>query len=166
MEKSIRPLVLLLTLLLLLTACEPGHYSIRKDEYIDQIEYIELVYYSNDNFEMVDVSQSTLRFDPKKAESVEMLNYENIEAFLEDFEQMEFFERNTSVDEPTGYCLLWHLKNGNYQVFSSTLIKGDRAYSMAAEFDSDNQFVRHVAHLSARGHFELILSKYFTNYSL
>ena len=95
-----------------------------------------------------------------------MLNYENIEAFLEDFEQMEFFEQNTSVDEPTGYCLLWHLKNGNYLVFSSTLIKGDRSYSMAAEFDSDNQFVRHIARLSARPHFELILSKYFTNYSL
>ena len=124
-----------------------------------------MVEYKNEDYKIVDASKDGLKFDPEKVVKVETLNNEKVENFLGDFEKIIFHIENESVNEPIGYCLLWHLKNGNFIVFSSTMIKGDRAYSMVAEFDSDNNFVVHHARFAARPHFEDVLDDYFEMYS-
>ena len=163
MKKNI--LSILLLMVIVLTGCDPASRFFYKNEYIDEIERIELVEYKNEDYKIVDASKDGLKFDPEKVVKVETLNNEKVESFLGDFEKIIFHIENESVNEPTGYCLLWHLKNGNFIVFSCTMIKGDRAYSMVAEFDSDNNFVVHHARFAARPHFEDVLDDYFEMYS-
>lgn len=144
--------------------CDPGSYFFKKIDYIDNIERIELVEYKNENYKMIDASREALIFDPEKVKKIETLGYDEIEQFLYDFEKIAFFVGNDSVNEPTGYCLLWYLENGNFIVFSCTLIENDRAYSMIAEFDSSCNFVKHHASFDSGPHYDNVLNKYFLNY--
>ena len=157
--------LLLILVIILLTGCDPSSYYFDKNDYIEKIDRIELVNYSNENYKMVDSNKETLRFDHKKVEKVETLDSEKIEAFLDDFTKIMFFDLSESVNEPTGYCLIWYLKNGNFMVFSCTLIEGDRAYSMAAEFNSSDEFVCHHADFDSMPQYENLLRKYFKAYS-
>ena len=158
-------LSMILLMAILLSSCDPGHYHFKMSEYMDQIDRIELVKYTNDNYEIVDPSKEDLKFDLSKAETVEVLDKEKHEAFLEEFERIIFHDENESVNEPTGYCLLWYLKNGNIMVFSCTLIEGDRAYSVAAEFDSNGNFVKHHANFASGPHYDRIMEEYFESYT-
>ena len=115
---------------------------------------------------MVDASETVLKFDHAKVEKIDTLDAQKVEDFLNDFEKIVFHLQDDSVNEPTGYCLLWYLKNGNFLVFSCTLIKGDRGYCMAAEFDANDRFVKHYAYFAARPHYDDVLSKYFPDYRI
>ncbi|MBQ3572409.1 MAG: hypothetical protein IJA15_06250 [Clostridia bacterium] len=159
--------LILLTLtfiMVLLTGCEPPSFYFLKTNYLDDIESIELVKYNNSNFEMVDPSKTVLTFDYKKVEKLETLDSNKIEEFLDDFEEIIFFHGNKSVNEPTGYCLLWHFKDGTFMVFSCTIIPGDRGYDMVATFDSTGKFLSHGGYFAAEPHYVLVLSKYFSSY--
>lgn len=159
-------LLVLLLSVLILTGCDPASYYFKKASYLDRIESIELVKYNNNNFKIVDTTKVNLKFDYKKVNKLEILAPIKINEFLDDFEKIVFHLNNDSVNEPTGYCLLWHLKNGNFIVFSCTLIKGDRGYSMCAEFDSSYNYVQHIAGFASAPHYDKILSKYFYSYIL
>ena len=148
-------LLILLLIATLLSGCDPSTYYFSKNDYIDEIERIELIKYTNENYKMVDSS---------KVEKIEILDKDKFSDFLCEFEEIVFHIVNDSVDEPTGYCLLWYLKNGNFIVFSCTMIEGDRAYSMVSEFDSTNNFIKHYWYFAARPHYENVLEKYFKNY--
>jgi hypothetical protein len=163
MKKFLLLISLLITIVL--TGCDPSSYYFNKNEYIDKIERIELVKYKNESYKMVDASKVTLKFEHEKVEKVHTLEDEKIEDFLDDFEKIVFHIENDSVNEPTGYCLLWYLKNGNFIVFSCTIIKGDRGYSMVSEFDSTEKFIRHYAYFASQPHYADILRKYFSNFS-
>ena len=153
-------------LVICLSSCawDPPPTWFLKDSYIDQVERIELVKYNNDDFKMVDATKITPKFDSSKTETIEVLDKDKIDEFLSDFEEIIFHVENDSVNEPTGYCLLWYLKNGNFIVFSCTIIKGDRGYSMVSEFDSTDNFVGHIAYFAAKPHYDNVLEKYFKNY--
>ena len=153
-------------LLIFLVSCDPSTYYFSSSEYADKIEKIELIKYNNEEYKLVDPSEVVLVFDITKVEKIEELDENKIEEFLNEFEQIVFHIESESVKEPTGYCLLWHLKNGNFIVFSCTMIKGDRAYSMVAEFDLNGNFIMHHVNFAARPHFEEVLKKYFKNYQI
>ena len=157
---------ILILIIILLTGCDPSSYYFDKNDYIVKIESIELVNYRNENYKMVDSNKETLKFDHKKVEKVEILDSEKIEAFLDDFEEIMFFDSSESVNEPTGYCLIWYLKNSNFIVFSCTMIEEDRAYSMAAEFNSSDEFVCHHADFDSMPQYEDLLKKYFEEYDI
>lgn len=160
---------LLLIVVTVLSGCfgAPSFYFVKESE-INNIERIELVYYINENYQMVDPTKVTLKFDPSKAEVVEVLAEDKVDAFLTEFEKIEFHRKDRSVIEPaTGYCLLWYFKNGNYTVFSSTMSEDNRiGYSMVAEFDSSNAFVRHIGFFAAKPHFDLIVGNFFEKYNI
>ena len=155
---------ILMLVVMLLTGCDPASCYFYKNEYIDEIERIELVEYKNEDYKMIDPLKDSLKFDPEKVKSIEILEYEKLEGFLDRFQQIIFHIENDSVNEPTGYCLLWYLKNGNFIVFCCTMGKGDRAYSMVSEFDSSYNFVKHYAYFAARPYFEDVLDDYFETY--
>ena len=147
-------------------SCDPSTYYFSSNEYKDQIEKIELIKYNNEECIMVNPLDVVLIFDTSKVEKIEELDRNEIENFLNEFEQIVFHIESESVKEPTGYCLLWYLKNGNFIVFSCTMIKGDRAYSMVAEFDSNGNFIKHHVNFAARPQFEEVLKKYFKSYQI
>lgn len=159
---------LLLIVVTVLSGCfgAPSFYFFKESD-MNNIERIELVYYTNENYKIVDPTEVALKFDPSKAEVVEVLAEDKVDAFLTEFEKIEFHRKDRSVDEPTGYCLLWHLKNGNYIVFSCTLFESERiGYSMVAEFDSSNAFVCHIGFFAAKPHFDLIVGDFFEQYDI
>ena len=148
-----------------LTSCDPTSIYFQKETYIGSVEKIELVKYNNDNYEMVDPTKVDLKFDFSKVEQREVLDESKIEEFLIEYEKVIFHIKNESVNEPTGYCLLWYLTNGNFIVFSCTFIEGeDRAYDMVAEFSEDCKFLRQFVHFASFPHHELILDEFFESY--
>ena len=159
-------LIMLMFIIVLLTGCDPASYYFTKTLYLDKIESIELVEYSNNNYEIVDTSKTDLKFDYEKVKKLETLDTNKINEFLDDFEKIVFHIENESVNEPIGYCLIWHLKNGNFIVFCCTLVAGDRGYSMVSEFDSTCRFIKHYADFASGPHYDDILSKYFPSYIL
>lgn len=151
---------------ILLFGCDPAGYYFHKDEYIDKVELIELIKYNNNTYHMIDPSKEIVTYNSEKAIVIEVLDESLEEAFLSSFESIIFHVEDKSTNEPTGYCLLWHLTNGNFIVFSCTMIEGDRAYSMVSEFNSSNEFVMHYGYFAARPYFEKILEKYFKHYEM
>lgn len=155
---------IVICILTLLCGCDPASYYFKSTEYKDKIQKIELVLYTNESYKMVNPSKESLKFDWRKTQTLEILDESKNADFLLDFQKIVFHISKQSVNEPTGYCLIWHLRNGNFIVFSCTMIAGDRAYDMAAEFDSNNIFIKHYAHFASRPHYENILEKYFEEY--
>ena len=97
-----------------LVGCDPGTCYFFKDTYLDEVERIELVRYKNEDFEMVDASETVLKFDHAKVEKIDTLDAQKVEDFLNDFEKIVFHLQDDSVNEPTGYCLLWYLKKWQF----------------------------------------------------
>ena len=157
---------MLLFMVIILTACEPLHLYFTKEEYLNQIESIELIKYNNENYKDVDPSIDEIIFNFDKVETIEVLDRDMFEEFLTDYEEIEFHIDNCSVNEPTGYCLVWYLKNGNFIVFSCTGTSAEGVYSMCSEFDSESKFIKHYADFAARPHYDMILDKYFENYNI
>ena len=154
----------------MLVACDPTFVHFEADIYCDKVEYVELVRYDNDNFKIVNGKKTTLKFDRTKAIQIEILDDSKLESFLLDFEEIIFSLESSSTNEPSGYCLLWHLNNGNFIVFSITCkssigCKSEIAYSMAAEFDSESNFIKHYANWNSEDRYESLLKKYFKNYN-
>ena len=158
-------LLIILLIVFSMSSCDPASYYFRKDIYVDEVVKIELVTYTNETYKMVDPLKTTLKFDLLKAKSIEVLEQDKKGEFLEEFEKIVFHSGNDSVEEPTGYCLLWHLENGNFIVFSGTIID-DRCYSMVAEFSKNGDFVKHHAYFAAVPHYDNVLKKYFDNYNV
>lgn len=162
--KKIKMISLLILIIFCFVSCDPRAMWFYKDDYIEEVDRIELVVYKNENYQMVDGTKTILQFNPEKITNVEILDSEKIEDFLEDFEKIEFHLGNKSVNEPIGYCLLWHLKNGNFIVFCCT--PGvNIGYSMVSEFDSTNKFVEHYLEFAAAPHYADVLDKYFNTYA-
>jgi len=154
--KKIKMISLLILIIFCFVSCAVGAPStwFHKDDYIEEIDRIELVVYKNENYQMVDGTKTILQFNPEKITNVEIL----------DSEKIEFHLGNDSVNEPTGYCLLWHLKNGNFIVFCCT--PGvNIGYTMVSEFDSTNKFVEHYLEFAAAPHYADVLDKYFNTYA-
>jgi hypothetical protein len=105
-----------------------------------------------------------LKFDRTKLDIIEELEYEKNEAFLKDFGKIGFWNLDSSINEPAGYCLLLNLENNNYIVVSCTRIESIN-YGMFAEFDSNDQFCHHIASFDGISQFENLLVDYFETYT-
>ena len=87
----IRKLLIFIVLVLLLVSCDPASYYFNKNDYIEKIEFIELVKYNNDSFEMVDASKISLKFDYSKAEKIEILD-----EFMGNYKEYSYVDKRTN----------------------------------------------------------------------
>ena len=165
MKKSILFIsILILTIVLISCVVEPAWTGFSNESLLENVEAIELIYYHNDNYELVDPDKHLLIFDPQKCESLKILDDSQKEEFIEEFCQFQFDSEGKSVNEPTGYCLILHLKNDHFYIVSCAYYGVKTAYRMTAEFDSDYNFVKNIGPLDGQPAFERLLDKYFDKY--
>jgi hypothetical protein len=126
---------------------------------------IELGVYDNIACRWVNTEDGeTLTFDRRKYEKLEELNADAKEQLLTDFSVIAFMGVDESVNEPTGYCLLFNLTNGDYIVVSSTTLNG-WSYGMFARFNSNDEFQSVVASFDGvQEQFANLLDNYFQTY--
>lgn len=165
MKKSILFMsILILALAIVSCAIEPAWTGFNKEDLLKNVEMIELIYYHNDNYELVDPDKHLLIFNPQKCERIQILDDFQKEDFIGEFCQFQFNSEGKSVNEPTGYCLILHLNNDHFYVVSCAYYGGKTAYRMTAEFDSNYNFVKNVGPLDGQPAFEILLDKYFDKY--
>lgn len=155
--------VFLLVGILFLNGCFGPEIMYYPNDLYD-VERIELVKYKNDDYKNIKPSKVELKFDSSKIERIETLDSDKIDDFLSEFEEIIFHRKDKSVNEPTGYCLIWYLKNGDFIVFSCTT-RDNKGYSMVAKFDSSDKFIEHQAYFASKPHYDMVLSKYFSTYN-
>ena len=97
-------------MVIILTACEPLHLYFTKEEYLNQIESIELIKYNNENYKDVDPSIDEIIFNFDKVETIEVLDRDMFEEFLTDYEKEELdietsYQKN-EIEKEKFYLLL------------------------------------------------------------
>lgn len=168
MKKTVL-MVLFVFFCFLVNGCvgDPSSFYFSQESYskFDKIVSIELGMYNNDDYERINVKEDTiLVFDRTKYEVLEELAVDRNGEFLSDFSEVFFLEMKENAKEPIGYCLLINLQDGNYIVVSFTRVN-NVGYGMFAEFDSNDNFVKHIARFDGgQTLYVQILDEYFESY--
>lgn len=161
MKKFNLVIVIMVFVSMFLTGCDPETYYFDSTELIDNTIKIELVECQNDNPERIEVSEdNTPSFDYDNVELVDNLDDSHFESFIIELSSITFHIENYSANKPLGKTLILHQKNGDMIVLSCTKV-GDIGYSFASKFDSNSNFITHIANFADRPKFEALLNEYF-----
>lgn len=140
---------------------DPPVYLFDSDELITNTVKIELVECVNDNPEIIKVDDDTITsFDYNSANVLDKLDNIEFENFIIRLSTIRFHIDNRSVNKPIGKTLILHQKSGNMIVLSCTSIESV-GYSFVSEFDSNNNYIAHIARFAERPLFELLINEYF-----
>lgn len=161
MKKSIS--IFMVFLLIVLTGCEPPAYYFDSNDLIANTVKIELLSCKNNNPGMIEVDENNIpSFDYNDVETIDSLDHNQFESFIIELSTIRFHIYNHSVNKPIGRTLILHQKNGDMIVLSCTLIN-DVSYSFISKFDSNNNYITHIAFFADRPSFETLLNTYFLN---
>ncbi len=161
MRKRFSALCLLLCVSILLCGCDPSEFYFDYQAMKADTISIELITYDNDLSNIIEVKKdSKLIFDSSKVISSKQLNENLTDDFLRDLSKITFHLLNDSTLEPVKECTKINMSDGSFVILSCTLV--DKiGYSMVAEFDSNGNFVKHIAFFADRPSYERMISKYF-----
>lgn len=152
---------LMLTMLFLLTSCDPGTYNFDASEITENALKIELVLCKNDNPVNLEVDENTvLFFDIDNIAVIDTLEQETIEPFANELSTITFHLLPYSVNAPVGYTLLIYMNNQEIIVISDSTIN-DVFYGMVAAFSNEGDYLRHIAAFADERGFKRLLKKYF-----
>ena len=149
--------------LIVLTGCvsDPVTYYFDSDDLIANTVKIELVECENEKPQMIEINEkNTTNFDYNTVEVIDDLDHRQFESFIVKLSSITFHKENFSVNKPIGKALILHQKNGDMLVLSCTLIDGI-CYSFISKFDSNNNYITHIARFADRPQFESLLDAYF-----
>ena len=161
MRKCILTFIILT--LIVLTGCvsDPATYYFDSDDLIANTAKIELVECENEKPQMIEINEkNTTNFDYNTVEVIDDLDHRQFESFIVKLSSITFHKENFSVNKPIGKALILHQKNGDMLVLSCTLI-GGICYSFVSKFDSNNNYITHIARFADRSQFESLLDAYF-----
>ena len=151
----------MLTMLLLLTSCDPGTYNFDASEITENALKIELVLCKNDNPVNLEVDENTvLFFDIDNVAVIDTLEQEAIEPFANELSTITFHLLSYSVNAPVGYTLLIYMNNQEIIVISDSTIN-DIFYGMVAVFSNEGDYLRHIAAFADVRGFKRLLKNYF-----
>lgn len=156
-------LIIMVLVSIFLTGCvsDPETYYFNSTDLIDDIIKIELVECQNDNPVKIKVdANNTPSFDYYNVELIDSLDNGQFESFIIKLSCITFHKESYSVNKPIGKTLVLHQKNGDMIVLSCTIID-DRGYSFASKFDSNCNYIAHIAYFADRPKFESLLNEYF-----
>lgn len=156
-------LVIILMVSIFLTGCvsDPETYYFAAADLIANTIKIELVECKNEKLEMIEVNEKSItNFDYNEVEPIDNLDNSQFESFIIELSSITFHKRNYSANKPIGKTLVLHQKNGDMIVLSCTLVDG-RGYGFASKFDSNCNYITHIAYFADRPKFESLLNEYF-----
>ncbi len=122
--KKVLSCICLISLLLLLTACDPGIFQYDYDELKETVVRVEYIYYENptakrlDEF-LVDKKDKLIPFDFDKMEIRGVLPNEKLDDFLQDLCQYEIMMHWIHSDSPKGECIKMTYNNGDFEIITN-----------------------------------------------
>ncbi len=159
MKKLFVFLICLITVLLY--GCDPATFCFDYEKMKDDVAIIELITYNNGSSENIKLdSNSKLVFNKEKIISSKQLESQYIDEFLKELSKITFHLESKSTFEPIKECLKITKENDNFIILSCTVIDGV-GYSMVAEFDSDGNFLNHLAYFADRPTYEKMIKEFF-----
>lgn len=122
--KKVLSCICLISLLLLLTACDPGIFQYDYDELKETVVRIEYIYYDNSNAKrlnefFVDKKDELLPFDFNKMEIRGVLPNEKLDDFLKDLCNERIMMHWVHSDSPKGECIRVIYNNGDFEIITS-----------------------------------------------
>lgn len=122
--KKVLSCICLISLLLLLTACDPGIFQYDYYELKETVVRVEYIYYENptakrlDEF-LVDKKDKLIPFDFDKMEIRGVLPNEKLDDFLQDLCQYEIMMHWIHSDSPKGECIKMTYNNGDFEIITN-----------------------------------------------
>ena len=118
--KKLTSLVLLMTICFLLSACDPGYFSVNRDALNDVVS-VDLIEYTNPNQKnfttwVPDQFDKLIPFVPENVTVLESLPSEKISEFLDAFSNTEILHTYYAYNSPKDVCIRLHYENGNFLI--------------------------------------------------
>ena len=122
--KKVLSCICLVSLLFLLTACDPGMFQYDYDELKESVVRVEYIYYDNPNAKrlnefFVDKKDRLLPFDFDKMEIREVLPDEKLNDFLKDLCECYIMMHWVHSDSPKGNCIRVIYNNGDFEIITN-----------------------------------------------
>ena len=152
-----------LIVICLLTGCavDPPTYHFDASDLKEKATKIVLVECENDNPEWIEIDEDTFpSFDVASVKLVKELPEDKMENFIDGLSTITFHIENESVNSPIGYAVLIYTSEQNVIVLSSTTLS-NRAYSIAATFTIEGNFVNLIARFADRSSFTRLVEECF-----
>lgn len=142
-------IVLVLTCLFGLVACDPGVSYLNKDELLANTVKIELIHYENENPKLLRIgAKENPRFDFNKATLIATLDETHFEDILNDVAEIDYLIFGTALNEPLGKTLVLYQSNGNMIVLFGCVYTNEKNktfyYGDCNIFDENGVFVEHI----------------------
>ena len=144
-------IVLVLTCLFGLVACDPGVSYLNKDELLANTVKIELVYYENKNPELLNIRRTRgekPHFDFNKATVMATLDESHFKDLLNEVTDTRYTFYGTSLNEPMGKTLILYQSNGNMIVLFGCVYTNEKNitfyYGDCFVFDENGVFVEYI----------------------
>lgn len=146
----------------MMSGCDPITYRFDAEQLKQEAVRLELIYYENEDPKHTEVTEDmVLIFDPEKARLVQVLEQDKMDAFIDEFSMVRFHHGDICAEEPVGYGLRIVLQNDHFLILAAKVTKR-HGYGMAAEFDEDCNFVKHIVTFAEASRFNGLLEKYFS----
>lgn len=122
--KKVLSCICLVSLLFLLTACDPGIFQYDYDELKETVVRVEYIYYENPNAKrldefLVDKKDKLLPFNFDKMEIRGVLPNEKLDDFLKDLCQYEIMMHWIHSDSPKNECIRLIYSNGDFEIITN-----------------------------------------------
>ena len=166
--KRIISLVLLMIICFLLSACDPGSFSINRESLNDVIS-VELVEYTNPNQKhfsswVPDQFDKLMPFVPANATVLESLPSEKTAEFLDAFSNTDILHTYYAYNSPKDVCIRLNYENGNFLIIWANYAKSSYA-GYIGEYASDGTVLSFWGSFSSLNYYTDLVNQYF-NYSL
>ncbi|MBQ6798407.1 MAG: hypothetical protein IJP11_04135 [Oscillospiraceae bacterium] len=166
--KRMISLVLLIIVFVLLSACDPGSFSIDKES-LNNVVNIELVQYANPNQKhfsswVPDQFDKLMPFVPANATVLESLPSEKTTEFLDSFSNTDILHTYYAYNSPKDVCIRLNYENGNFLIIWANYAETSYA-GYIGEYTSDGTVLSFWGSFSSLNYYTDLVNQYF-NYSL
>ena len=163
--KRIVCFVVLVALCCLLCACDPGYFSVDRDDLNDVIS-IELIKYENPNQKhfntwVPDQYNRLVSLNLSNVKVLETLPAEKVAEFLDDFSKSDILHTYYAYDSPKDICIRLNYANGNFLIIWANY--ADSTYAgYIGEYSSDGIVLSFWGSFSALSYYVDLVNLYFT----
>lgn len=163
MKKAVA-LILLSIICFSLCACDPGTFSINREE-LNAVVSVELIEYANPNQKhftswVPNHFGKLLPFDSANAKTIEVLSSEKIPDFLDAFSKSYILHTYYAYNSPKDVCVRLNYQNGNFLIIWANYANDSYA-GYIGEYASDGTVLSFWGCFSALSEYTELVNEFF-----
>jgi hypothetical protein len=136
MKKNLILIPLLISIILILTACDPASYQFNLQELEENVVAVQLVDYDNANPKIAKKRSEVLPYDFNRETQLKTLEGKNLNEFISRMGDTWFMGGLRYSNAPVGMAIKIIYKNGDFIILSSNWIN-DTVYGFVAKIHAD-----------------------------